>query len=80
MDVVTLSVPESQVVEWVQQLSPKGKRAVLQSLIPGMDELEALVEYGSERIRDLCAQRGLDWNGLSEKEREQLIDDLLHEK
>ena len=80
MDVVTLSVPESQVVEWVQQLSPKGKRAVLQSLIPAVDELEVLVEYGNERIRALCAQRGLNWDGLREDEREQLIDELLHQK
>jgi len=79
MDVVTLKVPESQMVEWVQQLSPEAKRAVLRALIPQLDELEALVDYGAQRARELCAERGLDWDSLTEEERQRLVDDLLHE-
>jgi hypothetical protein len=79
MRVITLEVPESQVVEWVQQLSPVAKQAVLRALIPRLDELEALVDYGSQRVRALCAERGLDWDGLTEDERQRLIDELLHE-
>ena len=47
MGTVTLQVPESQVIQWVRQLSPSGKQAVLKSLIPDMDEWENLVEYGN---------------------------------
>jgi hypothetical protein len=79
MSVVTLEIPESQVVDWVQRLSPEAKRAVLRTLIPRLEEFEDLVDYGDRRIRALCAERGLDWDGLSEREREQLVDDLLHE-
>lgn len=79
MGVITLEVPESQVVEWVQRLSPVAKQSVLRALIPRLDELEALVDYGSQRMRSLCAKRGLDWDGLTEHERQQLIDELLHE-
>jgi hypothetical protein len=76
---VTLEVSESQVVEWVQQMSPEAKHKVLRALIPRLDAFEALVDYGGERIRALCAERGLDWDSMAEQDRERLIDELLHE-
>ena len=79
MGTITLEIPESQVVEWVQQLSPVAKQAVLRALSPRLDELEAGVDYGSPRVREICAERGLDWNAVTEEERQQLIDELLHE-
>ena len=78
-ETVTLTVPESQVIEWVRQLSPEAKLDVLRILVPKLDELEALVSYGSQRMRDLAATRGIDWDGLTESEREHLVDELLHE-
>ena len=79
MGTVTLQVSESQVIQWVRQLSPSSKQAVLKSLIPDMDEWESLVEYGSERVRALCAERGVNWETLSDSERQQWVDQLLHE-
>lgn len=76
---VTLEVSESQIVEWVQQMSPEAKHDVLRALIPRLDAFEALVDYGSERIRNLCAERGLDWDDMAEQDRERLVDELLHE-
>jgi hypothetical protein len=78
-ETITLTVPESQVVEWVRQLSPEAKLNVLRILVPKLDELEALVDYGSQRMRALAAGRGIDWDALTEREREDLIDRLLHE-
>ena len=78
VETVTLTVPESQVVEWVRQLSPKAKRDVLKMLVPELDELDVLVEYGSQRMRQLCAERGIDWDSLTEDERQRRIDELLH--
>lgn len=80
MTEVVLPLRESQVVELIQQLSPEGKRAVLRTLILDLDQFELLVDYGNEQIRALCQQRGIDWDSLSEEERERLIDDLLHEE
>ena len=77
---VTLTVPESQMVEWVRQLAPTVKRAILRALIPMLDDYEALVTYGNERVRAIAAGRGLDWNSLDDSQRERLIDDWLHEK
>jgi hypothetical protein len=67
------------VIEWVRQLSPEAKLEVLRILVPKLDELEALVDYGSQRMRHLAAARGIDWNSLTESEREHLVDELLHE-
>ena len=80
METVTLEVPEAQVVDWVRKLPPTARRAVLLALVPGLDELDALTDYGSSRMRELCVQRGIDWDRLSEEERLQLVDDLLHEE
>ena len=77
---VTLTIPESQIVEWVRQLTPTAKQTVLRALIPTLDDYEALVTYGSERARTVAAQRGLDWDSLDERQRAQLIDDILHRK
>lgn len=76
---VTLTIPEAQIVEWVQKLTPAAKRAVLRALIPTLDDYEALVTYGNERVRAVAAQRGLNWDLLDEHHREELIDQILHE-
>lgn len=75
---VTLTVPESQIVEWIRQLTPTVKRDILRALIPMLDDYEALVSYGNERVRAVASRRGLDWDGLDERQRGQLIDEILH--
>jgi hypothetical protein len=52
---------------------------VLRALIPRLDAAEALVDYGEQRMRELCATRGLNWDTLPEDERARLVDTLLHE-
>lgn len=79
METVTLAVSESQLIEWVRQLSPRAKQNVLKALVPDLDELNRLVDYGSQRMRQLCAERGIDWDNLAEEERQRLVDEWLHE-
>ena len=79
MQTVTLEVSEAQLIRWVRQLSPAAKHSVLRALIPRLDAAEAVEDYGEQRMRELCAERGLNWNSLSESEREGLVDTLLHE-
>ncbi len=79
METITLQVPESQVVEWVKQMSPGAKQAVIRALLPELDRLEVLVDYGSTRMRELSAQRGIKWDALADAERQDLIDAWLHE-
>jgi hypothetical protein len=41
---------------------------------------DALVEENRHRILALARARGLDWDSLSDERREQLVDDILHER
>jgi hypothetical protein len=79
MQTITLEVPEAQIVRWVRQLSPAAKHSVLKILVPRLDEVESLVDYGEQQVRELSARRGLNWDRLTEDQREQLIDTMLHE-
>jgi len=79
METITLEIHEAQLIEWVQKLSPTVKQSLLRALIPEMDTLEQLLQYGNERIREVATQRGVDWDNLNEQQREKLINDILHE-
>jgi len=37
------------------------------------------MEYAEEQLRRACTERGLDWDKMSEDQREALVDDLVHE-
>jgi hypothetical protein len=79
MPTATLQLTDDQVVDLVRQLSPTQKTTLLRVIIPDMDRLDTLVDYGDQRMRELCAQRGIEWDLLGEAERQTLIDNLLHE-
>jgi hypothetical protein len=80
MATVTLDLSESQIADIVRRLPPESRRAVLRALIPDLDSLDGMVDYGSDRIRDMCAQRGIKWDSLTEDERQRVVDDLLHRR
>ena len=76
----TSQLTNEQAVQIIKQLSPQGKRAILVALAEEHEkQREALLDYGDQRIRNICAQRGIDWTSLTDEEREQFIDKLLHE-
>ena len=80
MTMSKLELTEEQVVELVKQLPPEGKRAVLDALSSGREAWwDATLTQGEQPLRRLCAERGLDWDSLSEDEREAFVDDLIHE-
>jgi hypothetical protein len=70
---------EDQILEAFNRLSPRGKRKVLSRLIPGLAELDRVVDKNQEKLRAICLKRGLDFNALNEEQREDLIDEILHE-
>jgi glycerophosphoryl diester phosphodiesterase len=78
---VTLTLSDKQVIELVKQLEPDAKRAVLEALMDERDLWwDMTLAQGEERLRQLASQRGLEWNKMSEVEREEFVDTLLHEK
>ncbi|NUQ36968.1 MAG: hypothetical protein HUU23_04065 [Caldilineales bacterium] len=80
MSDVLLSLHESQVIELVRQLSADGKRLVLKTLLPEWELFEELTDYGIERMHAVARERGVEWQSLTEPQREQFIDELLHER
>ena len=80
MGTATLSVPETQIIEWVIGLSPQAKLEILRRLIPHLDQAEMRIERGATRMRQIAVQRGLKpWDEMNEGEQAGLIDDVLHE-
>jgi len=74
-----IDIPENEIVQAIDQLSPSARREALRKLLPTSAYLERAVERNRGRIEALAKQRGLDWNALAEEQREKLIDDILHE-
>ena len=74
-----IEVNEEQVLRALDQLSPTARRSTLAKLIRGYDALDRLVERNCDRVEAMCRERVIEFARLTEEEREQLIDDLLHQ-
>ncbi len=75
-----LELSDAQVVELVKQLPPARQRAALLALAAGAAERrEERMQYAEGQLRRVSAERGLDWDTMSEDQRVEFIDDLVHE-
>jgi len=76
----TLALQDEQVLDLVRQLPNERRAWLFQQLVrddwPVWVDLSA---YAVRRARTVAAVRGLDWDRLTENEREDLLDTLLHE-
>ena len=76
----SVDLTTEQVLDLVRQLPPQRKREVLLALASkAQSSRGARLAYAEEQFRRLCAERGLDWDALSEDEREAFADELVHE-
>jgi hypothetical protein len=76
----TLELTDQQVVELVKQLPPERKREALLALAEhAAERRDERMQLAESRLRRTCAERGLDWDQMSEEERESFVDDLVHE-
>ena len=76
----TIQLTTEQVIDFIQQMPPKEKRAVLIALAEKASvSQEERMRYAESQVRQLCASRGLNWDTMTEEEREDFIDDLVHE-
>lgn len=68
-------------IDLARQLPPSPKRAALFSLAQeAARQRDERMAYAETQLRQLATERGLDWDALSEDEREAFIDDLLHNR
>lgn len=76
----TIELTTEQLIDFIQQMPPKEKRAVLIALAERtrVGEEERM-KYAESQVRQLCTSRGLNWDTMTEEEREDFIDDLVHE-
>ena len=75
----TIAVLEDQLLQSLDQLSPQARRQAIKRLLPSAAYLERAVERNGPRMEALAKQRGLDWDTLTEDQKEQLVDQILHE-
>lgn len=77
---LTLTLTEEQVIELVKQLSPNKQAELFQFLQKQQwQKWEELSLAGQEGVRKAAAQRGKNWDTMSEEERDDFIDDIVHE-
>ena len=76
----TLSLTDEQVVQLVKQLPPQSKQRLLIGLTAERDEWwQTTARDGEKDMRRRAAARDLDWDTMTEAQRETFVDDLLHE-
>lgn len=75
----TIDILEEQILQSLDQLSPQARRQAIKRLLPSAAYLERAIERNRPRMEALAKQRGLDWNALTEDQKEQLVDQILHE-
>ena len=76
-----LELSDEQVISLVRQLPAERKRTALLALAQdAQGRREERMRLGEAELRRTCAERGLNWDRLSEDEREAFVNDLLHEK
>ena len=75
-----LELTDQQVVDLVNQLPTNRKRTALVALASeAATRRDERMQLAEVQLRRLCAERGRNWDQLSEDEREVFIDDLVHE-
>ena len=80
MTTLTITLTNEQVMDLVDQLPPRQKNELFAQLARREWPAWARITgEGEAQARRLAAERGLDWDALSDEERIALVDDLLHE-
>ena len=75
-----LELSDAQVVDLVKQLPPERQRAALLALAAGAGQRrEERMQYAEAQLRRASTERGLDWDRMSDDQRQDFVDDLLHE-
>jgi hypothetical protein len=76
-----LELTDQQVISLVRQLPAASKRSALLALAQEAEvRRDERLRQGEGVLRRRCAERGLNWDRLSEDEREEFVNRLLHEE
>ncbi len=76
-----LQIGTEQLLELLQQLEPEERLQLLFKLAErAREQMERHRTFAENQLRTMAAERGLNWDTMSEEERESFVDDLLHEQ
>ena len=76
-----LTLSNEQVIDLFKQLPEAQQREEYKILILSQwRQLEPVFNEGAERARIVAKERGYDWDTMTEDEREEFIDEIVHEK
>ena len=76
-----LELTDEQVISLVRQLPSARKRCALLALAQDAEvRRDERLRFGEAQLRRLCVERGLEWDRLSEDQREEFVNRLLHEE
>lgn len=74
-----LTLSNEQVVEIVRQLSAQQQAEIFQFLLlQHWGQWESLSRYGADKVRLVAQERGFNWDTMNEAEREEFIDNVVH--
>ena len=75
-----LLLTDEQAIELIKQLPAERKLSLLIELAQEVaQERQNHMAYAERQLEQLADQRGLDWDRMTEDERESFVDDLVHE-
>ncbi|CCI01517.1 hypothetical protein [Microcystis aeruginosa] len=75
-----LTLSNEQAIELVKQLPEDQKREVYKILILSQwNRWESLSNYAIDKARIVAKECGYDWDTMTEEEREEFIDEIVHE-
>ena len=76
-----LELTDDQVISLVRQLPSARKRGALLALAQDSQaRRDERMRFGEAQLRRVCAERKLDWDSMSEDQREEFVNQLLHEE
>jgi len=76
-----LTLTNEQVIDLVKQLEREQQLEIFNFLLfQEWGEWASLSIYGAEKVRNAAMKRGYNWDLMSEGDREDLIDKIVHEK
>lgn len=80
MPILTLTLTDDQVIELAEKLPDRKKQQLLKLLLmQPWESWTKLTHDGPDKARQAAAQRGKNWDAMTEDEREEFIDELLHD-
>lgn len=77
---VTIKLTTEQIINSIQQLPGEDKLAVVLALAKeSMPRRAERMQYLESKVRDVCTKRGLNWDTMTDEDRQDFINAIVHE-